>query len=98
MGVYYSAKVVYGVLLDEEEEIRLNSHPNRDTIYDNWICDADFYNKDSYKVIGIIVDGVSEGEATELCAKAPNVDELLDVLDELGINREPTWHLVCTVS
>lgn len=97
MNICVSAELIYGVLMDEEEEIRFNEHPFHDEIYDCWVYDADSYHSDSDKIIGIKVDGIEEGESTEIDVSEPNVDELLDVLDMLGINREPTWHLVCSV-
>lgn len=97
MSICASAELIYGVLMNEDEEIRFNDHPNHDEIYDYWVYDADLYNGDGDKIIGIKVDSVDEGESTEVCLSDPNVDELLDVLDMLGINKEPTWHLVCAL-
>lgn len=101
MSVEFSAKLVYGILLSDKEETKLHNHPNKDRLYDNWICISDNYSPDnSYKVLGIVMDGVEAGECEEVSIKEPteDMDELLDILDELEISREPTWHLICAVS
>lgn len=101
MSVEFSAKLVYGVSLTDEEEVRLNNHSNKDELYDSWICIVDNYSPtSSYKVLGIVMDGVEAGGCEEISMKEPieDMDELLDILDELEILREPTWHLVCTIS
>lgn len=101
MSVEFSAKLVYGVLLSDEEETKLYDHPNKDELYDNWVCISDSYSSDSsYKILGIVMDGVEAGGCEEISMEEPteNMDELLDILDELEIFREPTWHLICAVN
>lgn len=101
MSVEFSAKLVYGVLLNSEEETKLNNHSNKDELYDNWICIADSYSPySSYKILGIVMDGAGAGDCEEISIKEPveDMDDLLDILDELEISRDPTWHLVCAVN
>lgn len=99
MSVDFSAKLIYGVLLEEDEKNNLISKDIEllDKNYD-FIHRTDYYDSNGDIVIGIKVDSVSAGETTEVDVSDPNVDELLDFLDELGIKQEPTWHLVCCVS
>ncbi len=101
MSVNYSAELVYGVRLEVEELYQISERPDYDNIYDKWIVAASLYDNNSDHIVGIIMDGIDEGESTEVCLSNPTgrqFDELLDILDELGINREPIWHLICQVS
>ena len=101
MGVYYSAKLVYGVYIDSGKISSIAERPDFDDIYDRWFIPASLYDTHEDVVVGIEIDSVKEAESAEVCVSVPagkNFDKLLDILDELGIDQEPTWHLICQVS
>lgn len=102
MSVWHSAALIYGVILNENEKVILDQHEERDEIFDSFALDCNLMSSDGDIVIGITVDSIECGEATELGSilepRSNEVDELLDTLDKLGINREPTWVLASTIS
>lgn len=103
MSIYHSAQLVYGVPMTEDEVAATRQLPEWDDIYDNWGIKANLLTGDNDTlIIGIVEDAVEEGEATELGnihePRTKDIEDLLEVLDILGIDREPTWHLMCSVS
>lgn len=103
MSIYYSARLVYGVLMTEDEVATASKLPDWDDIYDEWGIETNLMTSDNdILVIGIIENAIAEGEVTELGnihePRTKDIDDLLAILDTLGIDREPTWHLMCAVS
>ena len=102
----HSAKLVYGVRLTPAEHNAIIEFPN-----DKWnnlltkqlLHTTDLYHGyDPYEtIIGVCIDSIESGESTEVCVSTPTgeaVDEMLDALDSIGVDREPVWHLLCEVS
>lgn len=99
MSVNYSAELIYGVTLEDDEIEILHQKGDefRNKFYD-FIHVTDYYDANNSIALGVKVGEVGEGESAEICVSEPNVDELLDILGEFGIIRKPTWHLMCCVS
>lgn len=100
MGIYRSGAIIYGVPLTEEEVDKCEQIPEWDDILDNYGHWPDMVTGTREIIIGIQMDSVEEGEFTEICVTDPNskdIDGLLDALDTLGIEGEPSWYLMCQV-
>lgn len=102
MSIYCAAHLVYGVYLTQEEVAAARQLPDWDDIRDRWGIEADMITgDDDTLVIGISEGSVEEGEVSELGniydPRSKDIDTLLEVLDTLGIERDPTWNLVCSI-
>lgn len=106
MSVDYSAKLVYGVRLNETEIdtvcIAMKEHEGyEDMIYPYFIRSNMYDPDDGTTIIGITIDFVNLGDSTEINITIPptnEIDKMLDILDLFHIEREPIWHLICEVS
>ena len=101
MSICTSAALVYGVILDESEKAALEEREDRDEIFDSFAFDCNLISGGDV-IIGITIDSIECGEAIELGSiiepRTNDMDQLLEVLDTLGIDREPTWLLAGTIS
>lgn len=104
MSINYSARLIYGVLITKEERTSFtNQFDDWEDIYSEWIFETDFYSGDGDIIIGITKKEVDEGNIVELGDKISNpsntdINGLLNVLSTFGINRKPTWYLMCRIN
>lgn len=106
MSIDYSANLIYGVRLTDEELERIDKLPNRDEIYENWVHNTDTISRAGGDfIIGFLDWGVSEGRSESIDLEdfqAPDpfskrFSLLQDVLKSIGVDRKPTWYLTCSI-
>lgn len=106
MSVDCSAKLVYGVELTKTEYYEVRRAMEERDGYEDMIApylqESNLYSTDEgIGIIGVVMKGVSAGGSIEIGPAIPEsncIDPVLDILDVLHIEREPTWHLLCEVS
>lgn len=106
MSVDYSAKLVYGVRLNETEvykvERAMEEHEGYEDMIYPYFIRSNMYDPDGgTTIIGVTIGFVNPGDSTEINITIPptnEIDTILDILDLFHIEREPTWHLLCEVS
>ncbi len=99
MSIDYGANLIYGVLLTPEERVKLSERPDWSDIYDEWGFNSNIYDSTGEIVLGFSKSFALEGDVVKLKnMQVPNVDELNHILSMLGIERNPEWHLMCSIS
>lgn len=106
MSVDYSAKLVYGVKLNETEIDTvcraMEEHEGYEDMIYPYFNRSNMYDPDyGTTIIGVTINSVNPGDSTDINATIPptnEIDTMLDILELFHIEREPTWHLLYKVS